>query len=166
MSRPGSVSQLPDHDGWSCLLPVAEALVDHEVTFAVLPDLQDLSDAILRLTGSRVAAVEEADYVFCRAETLADALTRAKDGTPEYPDASATVICEVEAFEESGQTLSLSGPGIRDTTRVAVAGLSVQASTAYQERNAAPPIGVDVVLVSGSGQVVCLSRYTNLQLEG
>jgi alpha-D-ribose 1-methylphosphonate 5-triphosphate synthase subunit PhnH len=168
MARPATVFQLPDPEGPGPLLPVAEALVDHEVTFAALLNDQEISDAVLRQTGSRVAPAEDADYVFCRAESLAEALRRCKDGTPEYPDASATVICAVEAISEgnaNGDSLTLSGPGIRDQTSVRVAGLMPDAEQAFREKNASLPLGVDVVFVSRSGQAVCLSRYTRLQVE-
>jgi alpha-D-ribose 1-methylphosphonate 5-triphosphate synthase subunit PhnH len=170
MSRPGTVWQLPVTEGPSQegLLPVAEALVDHEVTFAAVPDQGELVDSVLRQTGSRVAAVEDADYVFCRADSLQEALRRCKDGTPEYPDASATVICAVDALKQGtrgGDSLTLSGPGIRDEAFLRVAGLGADAVEAFRERNASPPLGVDLVFVAGSGQVVCLSRYTRLQVE-
>jgi alpha-D-ribose 1-methylphosphonate 5-triphosphate synthase subunit PhnH len=147
---------------------IAEALVDHEVTFAATADAQEVTDAVLRQTGSRVAPVEEADYVLCLEGGLAGALRSCKEGTPEYPDESATVICEVSAIAEgegAGDELVLSGPGIKDEARLRVAGLTPEVEAAFREKNAWPPLGADLVLVSRARQVVCLSRYTKLQVE-
>ncbi|HEY7467607.1 MAG TPA: phosphonate C-P lyase system protein PhnH [Dehalococcoidia bacterium] len=168
MARPGSIGRMPvpEVPGQSRLLTVAEALVDHEVTFAVLPERPELIDAVLRLTGSRQAAVEAADYVFCESASLAETLGRVKDGTLEYPDASATVVCEVAAVEERGpDAVGLSGPGIKGTLRVQVGGFGLESRAAFRVRNALPPTGVDVVFVSAAGHVTCLSRYTKLELE-
>jgi alpha-D-ribose 1-methylphosphonate 5-triphosphate synthase subunit PhnH len=123
-------------------------------------------DAVLRLTGSHQAPVESADYVFCDASSLTDALTRVKDGTLEYPDQSATVICDVQDIHEpSAEFIELSGPGINQSIRVHVHGFESAALSAFAQRNALPPTGVDVVFVSQAGHVTCLSRYTKLRLE-
>jgi alpha-D-ribose 1-methylphosphonate 5-triphosphate synthase subunit PhnH len=168
MARPGSIGllPLPEQPNQSRLLAVAEALVDHEVTFAVLPERPELVDAILRLTGSRFATVEHADYVFCEAKSLAETLARVKDGTLEYPERGATVVCEVQAIDEPGSDyIELSGPGIKATRRVQVRGFGPEAQATFRDRNAAPPTGVDVAFVSMAGHVTCLSRYTKLQVE-
>jgi alpha-D-ribose 1-methylphosphonate 5-triphosphate synthase subunit PhnH len=180
MARPGSVRLLPagQAEQQDPLLAVAEALVDHEVTFAVLPRGGELTEQILRSTGSRVAAVEEADYVFCDAASLAEALRTSKEGTPEFPDEGATVICSIWRLAEDGQTgaradgqagrrgsLLLSGPGIRETAGIEVDGFSAEALAVFAQRNAAPPLGLDLVLVDADGSVVSLGRYTRIQEE-
>jgi alpha-D-ribose 1-methylphosphonate 5-triphosphate synthase subunit PhnH len=182
MSRPGSVSRL-DLDGANPLLVIAEALVDHEVTFAVAPERRDLTEAILRQTGSHVAGMDVAQYVFCDADSLGHVLTEAADGTWEYPDAGATVICLVPAISEPAldsnyspsplkerglggeEALVLSGPGIRDTATVYVDGFRSEARRAFTERNAMRPLGLDLVLVTTDGALVSLTRYTSLQGE-
>jgi alpha-D-ribose 1-methylphosphonate 5-triphosphate synthase subunit PhnH len=192
MARPGSVCRLweaGETEPRNPLVAVAEALVDHEVTFAVLPQGGELTEQILRSTGSRVAAVAEADYVFCDAAFLAEALRSSKEGTPEFPDDGATVVCSVRSLTggqigrradgprgmraDDGQTgrgadagrdsLALSGPGIRDIARIAVDGLSAEARMVFAERNQAAPLGLDLVLVDLEGTVVSLSRYTRIQ---
>jgi alpha-D-ribose 1-methylphosphonate 5-triphosphate synthase subunit PhnH len=194
MARPGSVCRLwpaGQTEPRNPLLAVAEALVDHEVTFAVLPQGGDLTEQILRSTGSRVAAWAEADYVFCDAPCLPEALRSSKEGTPEFPDEGATVVCSVKSLGVNEQTgrrtdgprgmradgqtgmgsdagrdsLALTGPGIRDIARIAVDGFSAEARRAFAERNAAPPLGLDLVLVDLEGTVVSLSRYTRILEE-
>ena len=164
MARPGSIAHL-DIEGVNPLVAIAEALVDHEVTFAVAPDRQEITEAILRQTGSHAGSVEASEYVFCDAEALAQVLQAATDGTWEYPDAGATVVCLVSAITSSSGlegegALVLSGPGIRNTATIYVEGFGVEARRAFAERNASRPLGLDLVMVTAEGTVACLTRYT------
>ena len=166
MARPGTLRTLPltEPSVFNALVAIAEALVDHEVTFAVYPERLDLVDTILRQTGSRAAAPDRADYVFTEPEALAEALREAKEGSPEYPDHGATVICRVTSLTQ-GEALALSGPGIRHTALINVDGFGPEARAAFAERNALPPLGLDLVLVEPAGCIVCLGRYTRIQEE-
>jgi phosphonate C-P lyase system protein PhnH len=169
MARPGSIDSVPLHDiggDYAAVLSVVEALVDHEVTFGVLPQRADLIDAILRQTGSRFAAAEEADYLLCESESFGQALDLAREGTLEYPDRGATFICRVAGLDvEEGGSLALSGPGIRDVTYLTVSGLTDEAIEAFHNANSHPPVGLDVIFVAPDGRIACLNRYTRLTKE-
>jgi alpha-D-ribose 1-methylphosphonate 5-triphosphate synthase subunit PhnH len=171
MSRPGTIGRLPlqPHAGeYGPAVSAIEALVDHEVTFCVVPERTELSDIVLRQTGSRLAPLEAADYVLCDGASLRDVLRRSKDGTLEYPDRGVTIVCLVQgvsAFESAGLPLMLSGPGIKDTARVWVDGIDAAAFAAFTERNAGVPLGADLVFVAKSGAVCCMTRYTRIELE-
>ena len=171
MARPGTIGRLPEHPHpgpHGAAIAALEALVDHEVTFCVFPERSEVSEAVLRQTGSRLASLEEADYVLCDALTLPQALLHTKDGPPDYPDRGATLVCLVEGISADGgpgAPLNLSGPGIRDTATVWIDGFEAAAREAFQERNAAPPLGADLVLVTPSGEICCLGRYTRLSGE-
>ncbi|HLF76217.1 MAG TPA: phosphonate C-P lyase system protein PhnH [Dehalococcoidia bacterium] len=172
MARPGSVGRLPQTDfgvWYASLLCIAEALVDHEVTFATsMHNSAELSDAILRQTGSREASPAEADYVFCDTGSLLQALSEAKDGPFEYPDENGTVVCLVQGIAGEpgrGTGLILSGPGIQDWLRVWVEGIPSDFAAAFEQRNSEPPMGLDLVLVAPDGSFTCLTRYTTLTQE-
>src|SRR5262249_13089931 len=129
MARPGTIDRITPHEmggEHAAVASVVESLLDHEVTFVVLPDRADLIDHVLRQTGSRVAPIDEAGYIVCNAMTLAEALDHAGDGTLEYPDRGATVICSVEDVANDG-SLALRGPGIKDVTNLRVKGLTDEA---------------------------------------
>ena len=163
MARPGTVVRL-DTDGANPLVAIAEALVDHEVTFAVVPERQDLADAILRQTGSHVGNLDASEYVFCEDASLEHVLREAADGTWEYPDAGATVVCLVQAISEqpsAGDSIAVSGPGIQGTATVYAEGFRQNARQAFAERNAMRPLGLDLVLVTADGTIVCFTRYTS-----
>ncbi len=164
MARPGSIDTVPLHEiggDYAAVLSVVESLVDHEVTFAVLPERADLVDLVLRQTGSRAAATDIAGYVICDAESLSQALDWASEGTLEYPDQGATIICSVDGIAEGGN-LALRGPGIRDVTYLAVEGFDDAAQALFTECNAQPPLGLDVIFVAPDGRVACLNRYTRI----
>lgn len=164
MARPGSERQLPPADGregYPALL-IAEALLDHEVSFAVLPQDSRFIETVLRSTGSRISAVGEADYVFCETASLVDALRLCKEGTQEYPDRGATVVCSVDSLAQ-GDLLRVSGPGVPGSAVIGIGALPVEARGIFAERNAETPLGVDLVLVASDGRLVSLSRYTRVE---
>jgi len=75
-------------------------------------------------------------------------------GTSEYPDRSTTLIVELESF--TAANVSLSGPGIKDSTDFALPD-----STACQGNAAQFPLGVDFFFTSG-GQLAALPRSTTI----
>ena len=168
MSRPGTTGNLTplDQGGrFAAALSVLEALVDHEVSFAVVPERPEIAEIVLRQTGSHLAAPAVADYVLCDADSLVQSIDAAKTGDLEYPDRGATIVCLGESVTE-GASLRLSGPGIRDTSTVSVAGFTPEAVAAFRRVNAGVPLGIDLVLVAPDGRFVCLSRYTRVEGEG
>jgi alpha-D-ribose 1-methylphosphonate 5-triphosphate synthase subunit PhnH len=171
MARPGSVHHAPVHpqgERLGAAMSLLESVLDHEVTFAVLPPRADVTETLLRLTGSRVAAPEAADYLLGEGEGITAALRAAKSGTPEFPDRSGTVfaaVASVVAVGGAGDPMTLTGPGIDGSITVCVAGLPVGALDAFDEANADPPMGVDLVLVAPDGAFACLCRYSRLVRE-
>ena len=167
MSRPGSVHRLESgSQPGAAILALFEALVDHEVSFAVVPPAAETTEAILRLTGRRLAPVSEAAYVLATGPGIEVALANACTGDPEYPDRGATVIAVVESLAAEpgpGLELVLQGPGINGCCSLRVAGLPPRAVPLFLERNAEVPLGVDLVLLAPDGRLTCLPRYTRIQ---
>lgn len=85
-------------------------------------------------------------------------------GTQEYPDRSATLIIEVEDFENGPERI-LSGPGIRETASIRPAGLPQIFDRLWSENRAVFPRGVDVILTCGNS-FVCLPRTTRIDVKG
>lgn len=77
-------------------------------------------------------------------------------GDDEFPEASATVILQVDALRPDGPLL-LSGPGIRDTATLGVDGLPTRFWPEWAANHALFPRGIDLVLVAGS-TLCCLPR--------
>jgi alpha-D-ribose 1-methylphosphonate 5-triphosphate synthase subunit PhnH len=168
MARPGTVARVAPHaEGGEMAAAVAllEAVLDHEVAFALLPDDPPTRDALLRYTGSRVAAPERADFLLCRGPGLDEGLRVARDGELEYPDRGATIVALVDAVAAgpvAGEPLRLAGPGINGSIEVWVAGLTAAQRSAFADRNGGLPLGVDLVLVAPDGRFTCLPRYTRI----
>jgi alpha-D-ribose 1-methylphosphonate 5-triphosphate synthase subunit PhnH len=169
MARPGRVERVdphPEGGPFAAALGVLESLLDHEVTFAVVPDDQGARELLLRYTGSRAAPPERADFLLGHGEGVAGALGAAKPGELEYPDRSATVVALVAVVSErtgAGERLRLAGPGVPDTIDVWVDGFPAPLRALRDERNRGLPNGVDLVLVAPDGRFTCLPRYTRVE---
>ena len=81
-------------------------------------------------------------------------------GSQEYPDRSTTLVIEIASLE-GGQTLTLTGPGIKSEASLAPQGLPSDFLEQWALNRALFPRGVDVVLTAGS-QMVCLPRTTRI----
>jgi alpha-D-ribose 1-methylphosphonate 5-triphosphate synthase subunit PhnH len=77
-------------------------------------------------------------------------------GTPDYPDRSTTLVCDGVSFG-TGARFVLSGPGIRGTTVLEVAGLPDDVHHLLAQNRQTFPRGIDVLLV-GQGTVAALPR--------
>lgn len=76
-------------------------------------------------------------------------------GSPDYPDASATLILQVERFATAG--LQLQGPGIEGARYFNAAPLPVDLAARWAENRALFPRGIDLIL-AGAGGVAGLPR--------
>ncbi len=168
LARPGTLHAVTPHDQggpFAAAVTILEALLDHEVSFATSPAAADLEETLLRLTGSRVAALGEADYVLAWGTGVATAIESATIGVPEYPDRGATVIAVVESVSGPagpGEHLTLRGPGIQGSATIAVRGFGPELVQAFARRNAMLPCGLDLVLVTPGGVTAGIGRYTRI----
>lgn len=84
-------------------------------------------------------------------------------GTPEYPDGSATLIWQVESLRADRGVL-LSGPGIRTGTRLQVEGLPDNFWSQWTMNHQQFPLGVDVVFVT-TDRLAALPRSIEVAIE-
>ena len=136
------------------LLPPAAALLltlcDFETAVWLDPQLANSASvaAFLRFhTGARLVA-SPADAAFA---AIADAarmpdLATFPQGTPEYPDRSATLIVQVEALAARGWRLE--GPGIRDAAHLSAAPLPADFVDQVRANRSAFPCGIDIFLAT------------------
>lgn len=80
-------------------------------------------------------------------------------GSPDYPDASATLIVQVEAF---GDGLTLEGPGIEGRAAFGAAPLPADFVPRMAANRALFPLGVDLLL-AGAGGVAGLPRSVTVK---
>lgn len=173
MSRPGRVYALPpasDSGRWGPMLTLLESLLDQEVSFAVVGDggPEDLQSLIAERTRGRVATPRETDFLIVAAGDSGGETLRARRGTLQYPDDSATVIYRVQSllFTEGDEPrVTLKGPGIRDEIRLGeIRGLAPAEMGYLREANAEFPLGVDAVFIDDAGRILCIPRSTHIRI--
>lgn len=108
-----------------------------------------------------VATAAEAVFAVVLEPRAMPALRDVGWGTDEVPEASTTLIVQVEALAE-GEGWTLRGPGIATQARLSVGGLPQGWILDRRAMQAAFPRGVDVVFACGH-RIAALPRTTNLE---
>ena len=136
-------------------LSLAISLLDGEVCFYT--DMgRELDAEIAFLTGSRRAALAEADFIFIGAAEAADVLKAAKTGTLEDPHASATVL--ILCGKEELKKYRLISPGIRPKSFSHLSDAAHAWLSQRQKCGHEYPRGVDLVFYTEDGRVMALPR--------
>ena len=151
LSRPGDVRTLPEA-GFGA---IAETLVDLECSaYADTPEMRERVVASGAMLADRIGS---ADHVFL--STLENAeIARINCGTALYPDDGATLIV---AVAHSGQRVRLTGPGIENTTEIALA--VSPGFWAMREMLCLYPEGFDIFFVDGD-RVIGIPRSTKVEV--
>ena len=153
LSRPGDVRRLPKAGFES----IVETLVDLECcAYADTPAMRERIVA----SGAQLAdQIGSADHVFLTSiEHAGQQLAEINCGTALYPDDGATLIV---AAAHEGQRLRLSGPGIKDTTEIALA--VSPGFWAMRDMLCLYPEGFDIFFVDGD-QVIGMPRSTKVEV--
>lgn len=161
MARPGRIETVT---GASAPAPVSVAaavllltLCDGETPVFLAPghDGLDIRDWIAFHIGAPLVDRAGAQFALGGWDSLAP-LAEFPIGTPEYPDRSATLIVELDRLEQTGARLS--GPGIRDVTR-----LTLPDPAALRANRALFPQGLDFYFTAGS-RLAAVPRSTHVEV--
>jgi alpha-D-ribose 1-methylphosphonate 5-triphosphate synthase subunit PhnH len=166
LSRPGTLQLLTGLPGAPLpptLAAAALMLLDHDTPVWLSPSLR--TDAVRRFLAFHAGAPvtltpSDAAFVLCAAPQEAPELDALSQGTPDYPDASATLLIAVAGFE-AGETVTLSGPGIETEQSFRAAGLDADFWQSARRNAARYPLGVDF-LFCGPDTVAGLPRSTRI----
>ena len=160
MAHPGRLRTAGIETGAPPLGPAAAAvlltLADHETPVWLDPAAAAAGSWIAFHCGAPIVS----DLGSCRfalALSLPD-LAIIPAGTHEEPEASATVICQVESLTE-GRPFQLSGPGLRVPAPLRVTGLPRAFAAIWASNHALFPRGIDLILCAG-GTLTALPRTT------
>jgi alpha-D-ribose 1-methylphosphonate 5-triphosphate synthase subunit PhnH len=126
---------------------IALTLLDFETPLWLAPSMAApaVIETLRLQCGCPIVGQAEARFALL---ARADApLAAFQQGTPEYPDRSATLIWQVAGLE-SGRGARLTGPGIRTGTRLRVDGLPDDFWAQWAVNHGRFPLGVDVVFVT------------------
>ncbi len=165
MSRPGRIHRVP------ALAEVPAPL--HGATAAVLLTLADgdtpvwldcpaAQDWLRFHCGCPLVAQTAAAFVVATAGM--PALAALAQGSEEEPHLAATLLLQVESLQ-AGQGWRLTGPGIEQAHRLAVAGLPGDFLAQWAANRARFPRGVDIVLCAGDS-LACLPRTVRIEEAG
>jgi len=153
LSRPGDIRTLPE----AGFETIAETLVDLECS--AYADTPAMRERIVATGALLVDRIGSADHVFLTSiENAAQQLAEVNCGTALYPDDGATLII---AAAHEGQLVRLTGPGIKDTTEIALA--VSPGFWAMREMLCLYPEGFDIFFVDGD-KVVGIPRSTKVEV--
>lgn len=169
-ARPGSLQPMALAEGVPAPLSgeaasVALALFDHDTpvwldeTLSRTPEVA----AWLRFhTGAPIVAEPgEAAFALIADPQRLPALDKFNIGTGDYPDRSTTLVIQVAAFGE-GETLTLTGPGIRGEAVFEAAPLPSDMADRIAANRSLFPRGVDLLFVA-QRQVAAIPRSVRLK---
>lgn len=169
MSQPGDIVNL----GETCAAPealprsAATALLtmtDFETSVWIDPqiDAPHIRDYLLFHSGTRFTETPDtADFALVTPETDRANLDSLPTGTDERPEKSATLVMLLPSLS-GGLPLTLSGPGIEDTTSFAPSGLEYTFWTWFSSKSVHFPRGLDIILASGE-QLAAITRSTKVE---
>ncbi len=171
LAEPGSIRQLPE----ACLaVPVSPcawlplALADVGIRASV-PDDPALEHLLHRVVGVDITPATDAEFVVLP-EIARGRLEGLRTGSALAPELGARVAVAVEQLSSSpdggpgGRTLRLTGPGVDGSRTLTVVGLPDDAETNLGRR-ADHPAGLDVWLVTPTGDVVGVPRTTHIEWD-
>ena len=172
MARPGSVLPLralsrPPQPLSPVAGAVALTLCDHDTPVWLDPALT-ISDAPAAWLGFHTGAPvvkspADAHFAFVARPAEFINFENFSQGTQEYPDRSATIVLQVDGFDD-GERLVLDGPGIKERAAVAPSPLPRHFVEQWGQNRARFPRGVDLIL-AGPDAVACLPRTTRILTE-
>ena len=148
------------YGNYPVILAVAMTLLDNEVSFNTCENRQ-LSDEIALLTLAKRETVDAADFIFvCDADDIKNVIENAKCGTLSDPHKSATVI--IRNDDDPSCRMTLYGPGIDghkeiQTTRTVKGALALRDAQNYEY-----PQGIDLLFISGKGELFAIPRLVGL----
>jgi alpha-D-ribose 1-methylphosphonate 5-triphosphate synthase subunit PhnH len=168
MSHPGRSYHLPFKGYWPTpWLAVADTLLDHEVSFAVLGEkhTDDVAAEILTATKARAVDPTVADYIVVLGSNSQGAIYKSKHGTLEYPDWNATFIYVLyNAKTPPIYGVRLSGPGISEPISPQMNGLDPRELEDIRTVNKEYPSGIDCIFLDEEDHVMCIPRSTNIKI--
>ncbi|MEO0341929.1 MAG: phosphonate C-P lyase system protein PhnH [Pseudomonadota bacterium] len=161
MARPGAAFEVLDVEPPVGLSPAAASValtlfdIETPVYLGASVNTPDIKQWLLFHTNAPFTQPEEAMFALGSWEDL-QPLNQFSVGTPEYPDRSATLIVDIEAWD--GVTARLSGPGLENPICAQLPALEP-----LQLNSALYPLGCDF-LFTCCAEVMGLPRSTKLEV--
>ena len=165
LARPGIRQSMPSLTAPSGLTPSCAAacltLLDLETSVWLQSCISEsIRSWLLFHTGCRFTTnPQRADFAIIIDVDSAPALEQFCYGTPEYPEASTSILMQIPSLE-GGSEVTLTGPGILDSMAIAPP-LAPEFWQQWQEMTTEYPLGVDVWFFADA-QILGLPRTARL----
>jgi len=151
------------HGEFPAFLALAMTLLDNEVCFCAYGN-QLLSDEIASLTLAKREGIDSADFIFVRDPgDIKTVIENGKSGTLSDPHKSATVF--IVNDDEPNLWATFFGPGIDGRKTIRTSGTVRDAVVIRDAQGYEYPRGVDLVFVSGKGELTAVPRLTRMEVE-
>ena len=147
----------------SCLWSVAQTLLDSDCSVFVCDSVDDKSftQSLSFFTGVSFSRdIRSADFIFMSMHELKD-LNDFNLGGIEKPHLSSTVLIYVDSITAADQII-LSGPGIKDSRSLALAGLDAEKIDLLKNNHKLYPCGIDFIFCSETS-MTAISRSTKIK---
>ncbi len=175
MARPGEIHKLNDVDlqppeGLNTATAlIGFALLNSDVSFFLEKSQPKAIEYLEYNTGSKLEIPQAADFVFLHANLAApDKVKALKAGDSEYPESGATLILLIHSIWDrpvpNALSVSLSGPGVKDTKNIYLEGISRIWLEQIQLKNEDYPLGIDTILVDQNNQLTCIPRSNRITI--
>lgn len=176
---PGKIHQIniihlafPDESYHAILQPFL-TLLDLETGFCVyshdIRRKEKVSSYITINTNCPYVPISEADFILCLEPTLGESFKELKNGTLHRPDKSATVFYLAESVcnesDNGSVQLVLTGPGVKNETRLSFNGIEIKEIEKWKTNRKNYPLGVDVFIITKSGDLVSIPRSVKISYE-
>lgn len=172
MARPGRVETIvpllaPPAPLSAAAAAACLALADFETPMWLSPSLAAAADVVEYLGFHSGAAISRhaGEAAFAVLDVRLDVLDLAAfaQGTPEYPDRSATLVLICETIGSDGG-LTLEGPGLKGEGDFAFAPRPADFTAQWRRNRGTFPLGVDLILTAGD-RLACLPRTARILRE-
>ncbi|WZL74712.1 phosphonate C-P lyase system protein PhnH [Clostridiaceae bacterium 35-E11] len=173
MSRPGHITNIIEEANkvdldigfYNATLVLMLMLLDAEVSFKIFSRNEEkITKFVSQLTYAKLESVENANFIFvmndAEDDDLEKAFKKAYEGDLIDPHKSATIIVETRSITND-KKVTLTGPGIKDENyiKVDVVGNWIEKR---KFKNMEYPLGVDVIMVDESANLICIPRTTKI----
>ena len=171
MSRPTSIQYLEADLQVPKPLLLATALsafslFDQQVSFYHSLGERIISEYLTQNTGAMETKPSIADFVILDGSIYAVDLTLLKQGSPEYPDESASIFLQVERLSKTplgaSWEITATGPGINASDKLYVQGLKENYLEVLSDINSTYPQGIDLYLSSSENSICGIPRSIQL----
>lgn len=166
VARPGTVRDLVRGGlpGDAALDLLLDCLLDPECSLGVLDEgILPAARGARERTGCAGARPESADFALCGPDGAGARLLTLRQGEPEYPDRSCTVVYRVRGLSALGGRWLWSGPGIRDGIRPKVDGIPDSEWRHLKAANAVYPMGIDCLFLDDRGRIAAMPRSVRIE---